>query len=432
MFILKKQRLLINHYSFFRLIAICTVFFLVTISSNAISPDEYLYHDDEFGIIIETDQDYYTPGDTVYVTGQLLRNGQGHAGGFCPKVLDPENNFYWNPGICYPSNPDGTFEFNFDIYQGSMHGIYTISIHGYIGIWEGIENIIIVVSEGVTAEANGPYEGTVNVPIDFYGNATGGMLPYSWHWDFGDNTTADTQNATHNYTEPGQYTATLTATDNDSHQGNDTAIVNVNDSDNQPPTSLGPPYGPGEGDVGVTYTFCIEFTDPEEDNIYVMWDWGDGTYSEWLGPFNSGEEVCASHFWTAGGDYELRVKAKDEHGAESNWSDPLLFHVKAPILEVEISDGLGLTLRIRNVGDGDAHNVTWYFSTQGGILGLINIEEEGLISTLPAGGEESIVLTKLLFGLGSIEITIEVSADYVNTETATISAFIIGPFIIIV
>ena len=32
----------------------------------------------------------------------------------------------------------------------------------------------------------------------------------------------------------------------------------------------------------------------------------------------------------------------------------------------------------------------------------------------------------------SLEITIEVSADYVNTETATISAFVIGSFIIIV
>lgn len=51
---------------------------------------------------------------------------------------------------------------------------------------------------------------------------------------------------------------------------------------------------------------------------------------------------------------------------------------------------------------------------------------------LPAGGEESIVLRKLLFGLGSIEITIEVGADYIETETVTISAFIMGPFIIIV
>jgi len=163
-----------------------------------------------------------------------------------------------------------------------------------------------------------------------------------------------------------------------------------------------------------------------------MWDWDDGTFSEWLGPFNSGEEVCAAHTWTEGGDYEVRVKAKDEHGAESNWSEPLLFHVKAPILEVEISGGLGLTLAIRNVGDGDAHNVTWYFSMYGGILGRINIEEDGFISMLPAGGEESIVLRKLLFGLGSIEITIEVGADYIETETVTISAFIMGPFIIIV
>lgn len=417
MFMLKKQHFMIKGIVVYLLIMLISTSVFSQINKGA-------------ELTVDTDQPQYYPGEEVHVFGWLKDNGIGVPFvGICIEILDPNDSSIF--GVCILTNDTGYYEVFKQLNQGALLGNYNVSADSYdYGII--VYNEFEVVSPIVEAEANGPYEGTVNVPIDFYGNATGGKLPYSWHWDFGDNTTADTQNATHNYTEPGQYTATLTATDNDSHQGNDTAFVTVSASDNQPPYPLGLPSGPSEGDVGIEYTFCIEFTDPEEDNIYVMWDWGDGTFSGWLGPFNSGEEVCASHVWTAGGDYELRVKAKDEHGAESNWSDPLLFHVKAPILEVEISGGLGLTLVIRNVGDGDAHNVTWYFSTQGGILGLINMEEEGLISTLPAGGEESIVLTKLLFGLGSIEITIEISADYVNTETATISAFIIGPFIIIV
>lgn len=51
---------------------------------------------------------------------------------------------------------------------------------------------------------------------------------------------------------------------------------------------------------------------------------GDGTNSGWLGPYGSGETVCADHSWDMNGTYEIRVKAKDEDGLESPWSDPLV------------------------------------------------------------------------------------------------------------
>jgi len=42
-----------------------------------------------------------------------------------------------------------------------------------------------------------------------------------------------------------------------------------------------------------------------------------------LGPYNSGEECNASGIWFEKGNYEIKVKAIDIHGAESEWSDPL-------------------------------------------------------------------------------------------------------------
>jgi hypothetical protein len=54
-----------------------------------------------------------------------------------------------------------------------------------------------------------------------------------------------------------------------------------------------------------------------------MWDWGDGTISEWVGPFGSGLTATAQHSWTEKGTYSVRVKAKDIQGDESNWSEPL-------------------------------------------------------------------------------------------------------------
>ena len=44
---------------------------------------------------------------------------------------------------------------------------------------------------------------------------------------------------------------------------------------------------------------------------------------EWTGLFDSGEPVASSYSWDIEGTYEIRVKAKDIHGAESPWSDPL-------------------------------------------------------------------------------------------------------------
>jgi hypothetical protein len=57
--------------------------------------------------------------------------------------------------------------------------------------------------------------------------------------------------------------------------------------------------------------------------VYYLWDWGDGNNSGWLGPYSSGITVIAWHIWETKGNYVIKVKAKDKHGAESNWSDPL-------------------------------------------------------------------------------------------------------------
>ena len=54
-----------------------------------------------------------------------------------------------------------------------------------------------------------------------------------------------------------------------------------------------------------------------------MFDWDDGSNSGWIGSYVSGETAEASHVWTEQGNYEIRVKTKDENGFQSDWSDPL-------------------------------------------------------------------------------------------------------------
>ncbi len=71
------------------------------------------------------------------------------------------------------------------------------------------------------------------------------------------------------------------------------------------------------------YKFSSSAIDPDYDQIYLLFDWGDGKSSGWLGPYNSGEKVNAYHKWTEKGTFQIRVKAKDTNGSKSIWSDPL-------------------------------------------------------------------------------------------------------------
>jgi len=96
---------------------------------------------------------------------------------------------------------------------------------------------------------------------------------------------------------------------------------------NQPPAQPAQPIGPTEGEVGIEYTFATTTTDPDGDQIYYWFDWGDNINSGWI------STSTANHTWTEEGDYEMKVKAKDIHEAESSWSDPLTIHIVTNISE---------------------------------------------------------------------------------------------------
>ena len=85
------------------------------------------------------------------------------------------------------------------------------------------------------------------------------------------------------------------------------------------------PYSPniegpriGEPRRYYDYSFCS--LDPNGDDVYYLVDWGDGTYSDWFGPYNSGEEIIVSHKWDKKGTFTIKAKARDGEFEESGWS----------------------------------------------------------------------------------------------------------------
>ena len=77
-----------------------------------------------------------------------------------------------------------------------------------------------------------------------------------------------------------------------------------------------------------------------------------------------------------------------------------------PIIEVAINSGfgLGVSADVSNTGTEDATDVEWTMTVTGGILGFINKEVTGTISSLPMGESETIS-SGMIIGLGSISIT---------------------------
>jgi hypothetical protein len=91
-----------------------------------------------------------------------------------------------------------------------------------------------------------------------------------------------------------------------------------------PPATPATPTGTVEAAPGMEHDFSSSTTDPEGESIFYLFDWGDGTDSDWIGPYGSGETGTASNSWPDAGSYEVRVKAKDIFDRESGWSEPLL------------------------------------------------------------------------------------------------------------
>ena len=105
---------------------------------------------------------------------------------------------------------------------------------------------------------------------------------------------------------------------------------------NQPPSQpiilSGPTFGRSEDQLD----FSTVSMDPEGDQIYYMWDWGDGELSGWLGPFISGQTTEAHHTWDDSGEFEIKVKTKDSNDAESYWSEPVQIIIENNPPNIEI------------------------------------------------------------------------------------------------
>jgi hypothetical protein len=74
------------------------------------------------------------------------------------------------------------------------------------------------------------------------------------------------------------------------------------------------------------YEYNFTSIDPDNDDVFFYVDWGDGTFEDWFGPCLSGETINTTHSWPPKTMiYQIKAKAKDTYGSESDWGTFLVF-----------------------------------------------------------------------------------------------------------
>ena len=168
-------------------------------------------------------------------------------------------------------------------------------------------------------DTNGPYLGFKQQIIQFNGEATNGVPPYQWHWDFGDGTISNEQNPTHSYDSTGNYSVTLTVEDAENSIVLDTTWAIISEIPILDPPKI---FGPPNGKIGVEYSYNFLLPDFAFcDSLSLRVDWGVDVPGKWNGPYSPGENVTLSYSWNKKGDYTIRAQVKDINSTESLWSE---------------------------------------------------------------------------------------------------------------
>lgn len=179
---------------------------------------------------------------------------------------------------------------------------------------------------------NGPKEGFSwhNLTYETVSSDTDtDQIRYGWDWNGDESVDQWTSlypsnmsiTVSHMWEHAGLYNVSVKAEDEHGEQSNFSDIYQVTIY-NDPPYTPIRPNGTAYTLKGINTTFETVTRDPEQDMIRYGWDWnGDEKVDEWTQLYKSNVTINRSHIWQHPGTYYVQVKAEDEHGALSNFSD---------------------------------------------------------------------------------------------------------------
>jgi PKD repeat protein len=144
--------------------------------------------------------------------------------------------------------PASIVKWEWDFGDGSAHSLDRNPLHHYQSAGNYQVTLRVTDSRGCTAAVTSSVQVYVNpVPTftvdsptlcfrprlltQFHGQASQGLAPYTYAWDFGDGNTGTGQDPTHKYSRQGSYNVRLTVTDNHGCTGTTTSQITIVDCD---------------------------------------------------------------------------------------------------------------------------------------------------------------------------------------------------------
>lgn len=240
------------------------------------------------------------------------------------------NSFEWNFG----DGSIGGGEKTSHVYEKA--GVYSVllTITGELtGECDNVDTdeLIVTVEEAPLAEFT--YQDSIAVDNEIKFNASisngHGNNITSYHWNFGDGTTGDSEKVKHKFTNSGNYIVELTVDTDSKSDCNSTSIkksVYVNDK----------PIAIAESNLFAKVNQVLTFDasksyDPNGKITRYMWNFGDGTTEEGINVFHSYRES---------GEYKVILTVKDETNLSNNSAmHELLVEVNSPpIGEIELPE----------------------------------------------------------------------------------------------
>jgi len=188
-----------------------------------------------------------------------------------------------------------------------------------------------------------------------------------------------------------------------------------------PPEVPTRPFGPTNGTIGVEYTYKANKRPSWGNNVWYKFSFGDGSETNWT-KVPSMNKPKASHTWSGSGTYEVKIKVKNSHDEESNWSESLIVMISS-VTVTNITGGMGITASIENIGNDTVTDIDYTISIDGGLF-IIPKEKTGTIDTIAAGEIANIHMFVFGIGIGLSEDMprINVSATDSNGTTVVNSA----------
>ena len=176
--------------------------------------------------------------------------------------------------------------------------------------------------------------GDAPLSVNFDGSGSydqeGGISSYLWNFGDGSQTTTGAS-ATHSYTVPGTYGASLTVTDSQGAQNTTSTPVMIT---GEPVENLAPTARITASTIEGTTPLEVNFggstsSDPENSALTYSWNFGDGA---------SGQGSTISHIYTIPGTFTATLTVTDDIGATASTTTTITAAEGIPVFKIELGE----------------------------------------------------------------------------------------------